>query len=86
MSAADVPAEARATKDFAPKAWKLVSKRWRRLTAEKQVLIVKDWWYRWHALLQPHEDASYVLQLFTSSVKQRVDCFGSMGKEPYCVP
>lgn len=61
------------------------AKRWRRLTAEKQVLIVKDWWYLWHALRQPHEDASFMLQVFTSGVKRRVDCFASMGKVPFCV-
>ncbi len=59
-------------------------KRWRRLTAEKQVLIVKDWWYLWRALRQPHEDKSFTLQLFTSGVKRRVDCFGSINGEPFC--
>ncbi len=60
------------------------AKRWRRLRAAQQLQIVRNWWHLWRELRQPHEDASYMLQLFTSGVKARVDCFGSLQGEPFC--
>lgn len=60
------------------------AKLWRKIPAEKRVLIVKDWWRHWHALRKPHEAADFMLQVFTTGVKARVDCFAAIGGEPFC--